>query len=93
MYSVPVEAVQDEVRNAARTLCQALRARRTDQRPTHGGADEQRRGEAEALALAERMRAEEERRARFDAERKRAEAAIERVASSTAMMTATASAA
>ena len=31
------------------------------------------RGEAEALALAERMRAEEERRARFDAERKRAE--------------------
>ena len=30
-----------------------------------------RRGEAEALALAERMRAEEERRARFDADRRR----------------------
>lgn len=32
-----------------------------------------RRGEAEALALAERMRAEEERRARFDADRRRTE--------------------
>ena len=32
-----------------------------------------RRGEAEALVLAERMRAEEERSARFDADRRRTE--------------------
>ena len=32
-----------------------------------------RRGEAEAMALAERTRAEEDRRARFDADRRRTE--------------------